>query len=68
MESEKAKNQTNTLTIKESRQILSDIARSDESSSSEKMKAIDLLVKIPDDVPDDREIVVTVNYGDQNVL
>ncbi|MBQ3566477.1 MAG: hypothetical protein IJA12_04780 [Oscillospiraceae bacterium] len=53
----------NILSISESREILSDIARSDESSSSEKMKAIDLLAKLPDDTAIDNEISVFVSYG-----
>ncbi len=54
----------NILSIRESREILSDIARSDESSSSEKMKAIDLLAKLPDDTAVDNEISVFVSYGE----
>lgn len=54
----------NILSIRESREILSDIARSDESSSSEKMKAIDLLAKLPDDTVSDNEISVFVSYGE----
>ena len=54
----------NILSIRESREILSDIARSDESSSSEKMKAIDLLAKLPDDIVADNEISVFVSYGE----
>ena len=53
----------NILSLSESREILSDIARSDESSSSEKMKAIDLLAKLPDDTAIDNEISVFVSYG-----
>lgn len=58
----------NILSIRESREILSDIARSDESSSSEKMKAIDLLAKLPDDTVADNEIFVFVSYGEADVV